>query len=269
MKRLSNYKTGVLTFIVIYSCLTLFSGCCKCDDPTDPECPNYDPCYEVYEPEAALGAGYILDIPGHSGLNLFFQDTIIYLDGDTIPGTCTFYSYTANADSFYWKVGQDPRVFRGESFYLEFDDQFHLTPIPVELVVMKKNDCFDGGFINDTINKNYVVSSKPFDSPSIKYFNSKYLGISTEFPNDSFEIEFMDDIAWINNFPKGTNGNTNLWDRDFDEVYFWGQSEATIWEGHAKFQPENRRKVVINYRISYDLGETSSNWYEYVGYRVD
>lgn len=267
MKKLLNYKLPVC-FLIIFSPVILFQGCCKCDDPSNPECPNYDPCYEVESPIADFGAGYEYFIPGEEDYNNFYRDTTIYLDGDTIPGTCTFYAYTEDVDSFYWKVGQDPRIFRGESFYLEFDDEFHMQPINVQLTVMKMSECFEGGFVRDTLEKILVPDTKYVESPSWTMFRSKYWGVSTEFPTDSFEIEMKDDIEWIVNLPRGTNGNTALYRRDFDEVFFSGQSNKTIWMGNAKFQPENRRKIVIHYKVSYDLGETA-NWYTYTGYRVD
>lgn len=257
--------------ISIFLLLTTILGmqsCCKCDDPTNLDCPNYDACYEVEEPVADFGSGYKYSFDAEEGYNGFFPDTTIYLNGDTIPGTCTFYSYTMDADSFYWRVGQDPRLFKGKEFYLEFDDNFHLQPINVELIVLKKSECFEGGFVRDSLTRTLVPSTKYLESPSWEFFRSEYRGISTEFPNDSFDIEFKDDIGWIENMPLGTNGNTALYRRDFDEVFFSGQSNYTVWMGHAKFQPDNRRKVVIRYKVSYDLGETA-NWYTYTGFRID
>lgn len=269
MRNLLNKTINRHVCIIVL--LTLFLGiqsCCKCDDPTNPDCPNYDSCYEVEKPLANFGAGYKYSFDGEDDYNGFFPDTTIYLDGDTIPGTCTFYSYTMDADSFYWRVGQDPRIFRGKEFYLEFDDNFNLLPINVELIVLKESECFEGGFIRDSISKILVPDTKYIESPSWEYFTNKYRGISTEFPDDTFDIEFNDDIEWIENMPRGTNGNTDLYRRDFDEVFFSGQSNFTIWMGHAKFHSENRRKVTIRYKVSYDLGKTA-NWYTYTSYRID
>lgn len=39
--------------IIIFSLATLLVlQSCRCDDPTDPKCKNYDPCFEVQEPTA-------------------------------------------------------------------------------------------------------------------------------------------------------------------------------------------------------------------------
>ncbi len=269
MRNLLNYNIIKPVFLlIIFSGLLIVQSCCKCDDPTNPDCSNYDPCYEVEAPIADFGAGYKYTFEGQENFNNFYPDTILYLDGDTIPSTCTFYSYTMDADSFYWRVGQDPRVFKGKEFYLEFDDNFHLQPINVELIVLKESECFDGGFVRDSLTRTLFPDTKYIESPSWEFFNSEYRGISTEFLNDSFDIEFMDDISWIENMPRGTNGNTALYRRDFDEVFFSGQSNHTIWMGHAKFQIENRRKVVMRYKVSYDLGETA-NWFTFTGHRKD
>lgn len=268
MKNLSNYRSYFFLGLLVVGIFA--QSCCKCDDPTDPDCPNYDPCFGVEAPIASFGAGYIYEIPGDEIFNNFYPDSIIYLDGDTIPGTCTFYSYTVDADSFFWRVGQDPRVFKGKQFYLEFGKEFHMQSIDVELQVLKKSSCFEGGFVRDTMRKTLVITSSFLESPSIPFWNNKYHGVSTEFPQDSFTIEFMELIEdeRIVNFPRGTFGRTALYRRDFDEVHFTGQNNKTIWLGNAKFQPEDRKKVVIRYKVSHDLGETQ-NWHTYIGYRVE
>lgn len=179
----------------------LLVACCTCDDPTDIECANYDPCHDIEPLIASFGAGYILDLPGSDLFNSFYPDTVIYLDGDTIPGTCTFYSYTNNADSFYYKVGQDPSLFTDKQFYLEFSNEFHLEPISVTHIVKGRGECYKNNTSTDTLTRNFVITNQPLDPPNPKFFNSTYSGISTEFPNDAFEIEFKDETREIINLP--------------------------------------------------------------------
>ena len=40
-------QVSILFFVI--GLLTIQS-CCKCDDPTNRDCPNYDPCFEIEEP---------------------------------------------------------------------------------------------------------------------------------------------------------------------------------------------------------------------------
>ena len=48
-----------------------------------------------------------------------------------------------NADSFYWRVGQDSRIFKSKEFYLNFGHNYHLQPINVEVIALKKSECFE------------------------------------------------------------------------------------------------------------------------------
>lgn len=256
-------------FLVYVLTVFCFMACCECEDASNPDCPNYDPCHDVVAPKADFGAGYIEKLEGNADYNQFFSDTTVYLDGDTIPSTCTFYAYTTDVDSFYWQVGHDPRIFRGKSFFLKFGEEQHLQPIEVSLIVMKKSSCFEGGFVRDTLKRILVPDTKQIESPSWEYFNSTYRGVSTEFPKDTFDVVFQDRLPQtMVNMPKGHFGRPNFYSRDYDEVHFQGQQAELLWIGNARFQPDNRRKVVIRYKVSYDLGKTA-HWHTYVGYRLD
>ena len=216
MKDLSKFRFSQLPvlFFLIYIVIH-FTSCCKCDDPSNVECPNYDPCTEINNPQASFGAGFKLDFNENELFNGFYPDTSILFDGDTIAKTCTFYSHYLDVDSFYWKIGQDPRIFRESEVFLVFEDIFHYQPINVELVVEKKNSCFQNGFMRDTFKRVVVPDTKVFDSPSYIYFTSSYRGTSSEFPDESIEIEFRDDSKDIFNMPKGENGKQTIYRRDY------------------------------------------------------
>ncbi len=268
MKISSNYKYFFFVQIALMCLFTLsISSCEKCDDPRNRDCGNYDPCIDILEPKALFGTGSKRDF-SNSDYNNFYPDTTLYLDGDTIPAACNFYTYATDADSFYWKVGDDPRVFRGEEFFLDFEDVEPYVPILVEHIVLKKSSCFESFTVRDTIEKIIYPATVTPNSSSI-YFNNTYRGSSTEFPGESIDVEFNSMSDLIINIPKGGNGiNSKLYFRDLDEVYFAGGNIEQAWFGHAKFQSYDRKKVIITYKITYDFGETSQ-WYTYEGYRVE
>lgn len=262
MKNLLKYKS-IIFFITT---LVLISSCCECEDVSNPDCPNYDPCHNSEEPQQAIfGAGYVYHI-GEGNSKDFFTDTTIYLNGDTIPATTTFYALNTDVDSFYWQIGQDPRIFTSEQVYIEFDEQYNHIPIEVSYTIVKYNDCFDDGVYRETVKRTVVPSVNPGIST---YFTSKYIGTSTEQPNEEFTIEIDFEHRRILNFPKtGIKSNSYIFYNDYDEIYFTAGRDSVIWLANLKITKEDRRKVIIRYKISYDLGATSQ-WHTFEGIRVD
>jgi len=64
---------NLLLFTALLSLLA-WSGCKRCDDPTDPECENYDPCY-VANP---LSPDFsIEEVVGITLKASFFTDTVL------------------------------------------------------------------------------------------------------------------------------------------------------------------------------------------------
>jgi hypothetical protein len=263
----NSLKFNLAHSLPLLTILFLFS-CCKCNDPTDPECSNYDPCLNLTELVADFGSGYRIELDGSDHYNGFFPDTTIFLHGDTIPGTCYFYSYTEIADSFHWKVGDDPRLFKGRELYLEFPSQFHLETIEVQNIVFDNNLCHENNFISDTITKNVVVNKNPDDPLFTPFFNHKYIGTSSESPQDSFEIEILKEIRRVVNFPEGHNGHTLVFRSNYDQIYFHGIWGQTLWLANITVDEFDRKKLYINYKISYDAGETFA-WHIYTGYQVE
>ena len=62
--------------------------------------------------------------------------------------------------------------------------------------------------------------------------------------------------------------NTFRFRNDYDEIYFSAAKGLILWLGHLKIHEEDRRKITINYKISYDFGETIE-WHTFHGTRVD
>ncbi len=268
MENLLRYSRDIFIGLMI---LSLFYACTK-DDPLDPNSPNYNPCLTIEKPSAKFGAGTIETI-GVTGdyYNGFYKDSTIYFDQDTIPGYCLFYAYDLeNVDSFYWKVGTDPRVFTGSKFSLQFDKNLHGQSIDVRLIALKKSDCFPSGYARDTSTRTLVINSDYSKSKTQIRYNSKYLGTSNEFPGEEYLVEFMDKIETNRSkgFPRGTFGRNARFLKGYDEMYLAGQGDSIIWLAHGYFPKYNRKELIIHYKISYDLGKTA-HWYTYVGYRQD
>ena len=91
MKNLSSYNmTKQISIFLLITAILGMQSCCKCDDPTNLDCPNYDACYEVEEPIADFGAGFKYYFEGEEGckLTLSVSNQQISAEDDN---TCGYY----------------------------------------------------------------------------------------------------------------------------------------------------------------------------------
>ena len=93
-------------------------GCkkdCPCDDPSNKECPNYDPCLSIQKPTANFNMRQTS--PGfpdpETELMPEFCDTI------RSPGV-QFVADMDGALDYTWKIGADPREFKGKIIFTGF-----------------------------------------------------------------------------------------------------------------------------------------------------
>ncbi len=274
MKNLLKYK------FILFLGIVLFFSCCKdeCTDARDPDCSNYDPCLTVDYPVADFGVGEHHESFGifqNTKYNGFGVDTTLNFDNDSTYDWVDFYVLSDDVDSVYWTVGSDRRVFRKKSFELRFRNVLPGSPIDVQLVVLKKSDCFEGGFVTDTARRTIVVNL-PYNESQAEYhyFRSFYTGTNTEYPGEEYRISVKIDgdansdpyAERLDNIPKGYSGYSFKEYYYRDELFFWGQDYETIWYGGMKIDEEDRRKITIRYKISYDLGVTSA-WHTFEGIR--
>jgi hypothetical protein len=131
----------------------------ECDDPTNPECPNYvaptpeDPCEGALE----VTADFIIEerISAASPQEWIPTDT-------TFKGkTVRFRSTLENADEYKWYVGNE--ILYGQAVSRFFDDVWAGSNIPITLVVQKtpNNVCFPNDDGRDSITKVFHVSQYP------------------------------------------------------------------------------------------------------------
>jgi hypothetical protein len=129
------------------------AGCDEdCEDITNPECPNFDPCYGVEDvPQATIEVGRTLFTGPNSPDIRYSGDTILY-------GGVYFKTNISNAIRYEWTVGTDNRTWNTKEFELNFPDTDSLTlrnnPIQVRLIVeYETNACFPENNGIDTVYK--------------------------------------------------------------------------------------------------------------------
>jgi hypothetical protein len=205
-------KTKFPLFLLAIA-LVLSCNRCKeeCDDPTNPECPNYvapvDPCANSQE----VSANFTISQRAANG----GQDVNTFIETDyyVVPsGLVRFYALQENAD-YKWIIGADTIYSR--EYDLVFGEAFAGQVIPIKLIISAAPDSFcfplDNGI--DTLIRNIEVRD-PADC-EISYLGN-YYGSWSEAPNDSFFLKLYllpDSTFPVNDcgelWGKGLNGDYN------------------------------------------------------------
>jgi hypothetical protein len=147
-------KFSTLIPLALLALAAIFSGCTPCDDPTDPECPNYDPCHgEVWvEPEIVIK----LDLAETS------SDTFFHVETDTIPFGRMLFSINTQYDSYLWTVGLDPRTFETPTFSLNFKQNLSSQDILITCIATRNSldPCFPDMKLRDTLTKSFHIKAE-------------------------------------------------------------------------------------------------------------
>jgi len=112
-------KSTLLPLLCLAAALPLlWTGCKKdppCDDPLNPECPNYDRCLTVPKTNAEF---IVSNWTSPGEVPLPFRDTIPF------GGIARLDFRVVNRDMsrYEWKIGHDPRVFTDTTFFLVFEN---------------------------------------------------------------------------------------------------------------------------------------------------
>ncbi len=167
----------------------MVSSCCKdCSDPTNPECPNYNPCLNIKEYTADF---YCSGIPYNNRrfdtIPLEYRIQEDYVLGDQ---SAAFVS-TQAAVKHYWRLGN--REFRDSIFSLVFLQQdkghkfevMHVIEYPLTPEYKK---CYPKATGRDTVIKSFTIESgRVIDMP----IWGKYKGYVDIFPNREVTIEIV------------------------------------------------------------------------------
>ena len=145
--------------------LLLASGCGKeddgqaapCYDESNPDCVNYDPCWDRKRPvSAAFEAGAYVH-----ALNSSFPESSRYIiEGDTVQagGSLRFTALDPDAETFEWTVGADPRTWTERSFFLFFScAEVEGRTLPVRLITTRLSDtlCAPQSVLRDTFTRQF------------------------------------------------------------------------------------------------------------------
>lgn len=191
--------------ILLSTTLLLLAACKPCNDPTNPECPNYcddprnrncfnyDPCLRKSDVTAAFRMEE--DVPYVIRDILDFR----YIDSDTSSSPQVRFTALDPDATYEWYIGAGRYTKR--QFSLRFDDIQRDSPgltIPVTLVTTKVVDtaCFPGSTGKDTLTRYLTI----MDRCSTKISGS-FLGKWVNKPGqtDTFTVKIM--ISESPNYP--------------------------------------------------------------------
>ena len=190
-----------IILVVWYFCIIL-SSCCKdkCQDPSNPECSNYNPCYGKAEVSAAFE---IYDKPQGARINEFI-DWNYAIDVDTIYSNKATFTALEKDAQYEWQIGTE--IYTTQSVSLsDFPNQ---TNVEVKLIVSKtpNKQCFPNDDGKDTVTRVfhniYGTSTNPLPLNKFAYtYHRKYRGYYTDKPDEIFDIEMKKGQILI---PSGT-----------------------------------------------------------------
>ncbi|NUM30966.1 MAG: hypothetical protein HUU47_01425 [Bacteroidetes bacterium] len=242
-----------MAFLCIQSCK---KDCCN--DPSNPDCKNYDPCYGKEPANASFH--FYRDLSNEYGKYHYKTDTIEMYEGGSMTGVI-FKVEDKNVDSCWWTVGQDTRVFTQKEFYLTFN--LWNSPIPVKLIVDKHNakNCNPDKPIRDTSTK--ILTLMPLGSSNIY---GRYFGYLDGNKDDTATVQVLLEKLQSENIPvlrsskllgniNDESGRRNIW-TGWNEFAISGYDLGTrpYFEGHAKLQG-NELEIKFKYAgIDYPNG---------------
>lgn len=171
-----------LSTVLLVLCLVGFGSCENCEDITNPECKNYDPCWEG-EVKASFK---ILDVLPFSYIYWTDQDFFWeHSDSDTIHSRYVEFEAPEGMDKYTWIIGSevlhDRVVSRGEFPRNE--------SIPITLIVEKTPNsiCFPNDDGIDTLVRNIYYQS---GSCNYSKVYGSYKGHFLRNPNEEFIVTY-------------------------------------------------------------------------------
>ena len=233
------------------------SSCRDCEDPTNPECSNYDPC--LITTDTKTSANFKM----YECIKCGWADTLMRATNTVFGGYVVFEAEQFGADiiSYEWKIGTDSRVFTERLFRLDFSG--YQGEVEVRLVVQKEvnTDCFPNDDGIDTVTRVLKVLGASTEN---MFRNKEYEGYNTDEPDSIFTVSFRPSdpteplsYSTLNNLPKGcvrpsnwqiglTIGYNAFIINNSDGVYFYDCGHII---GYGDILPD-RKTIVINYKLT-------------------
>ncbi len=181
--KIIKYFFGVLLIFSLLGC----NGFRDCDDPTNIDCSNYDPCFGEFEADAEFE---ILNKSIGNDTVFWFNDPT----DDTIYSTSSWFpAYFKSKhplDSMKWKIGLDPTIYTDSLFAVDFPTDAGLIDVTQVAYHKSKDGCFEGNDGIDTVR--HSVYFKKITSILEHPLCCDYRGVLVDNPTDTFIVKIFD-----------------------------------------------------------------------------
>ncbi|PPK87499.1 hypothetical protein CLV84_0442 [Neolewinella xylanilytica] len=205
MRFFSSFTIG------LFSCLLLV-GCKKeiCNDPTDPDCPNYEYCTTVENLSADFTTYVFSEFnPGFGDGELYPVELVVR--DTTFGGLLHFRALDESADTYEWKFPRDARTFSGQITRGQFPPDVINGEVSLKLTTLRNEvKCPDrGAEVAEHTEKIFIVP--PDADFNIRPITGQFIGNNTSEPDSAnFVITFFEDTEYvkgdtlvrIKNFPR-------------------------------------------------------------------
>lgn len=263
MKKSNSY---LLLMFVLTVCIINLSNCKKdCNDPSNPNCSNFDPCLNVADASFTV----------KQYCSTFYNQASFEEDSLLTPGQVIFEVNDQDVDSCYWKIGAEAQYRTGKSILITFDNQMEEL-LPVQLIVYKNLECCQ----DQLAQRDTIIRYIPLEHREGTRIIGSYTGYHEDAPNDTFTITIdsmshpYDNYTMFSvfNLPEGCFVNSTIFPyqnfRDQPSILpskthlllFTGFSsdECPDPEGIGKVDLINN-SIVIDYNISSRMIDTTTN----------
>ncbi len=238
---MKNFNAIIILLLVI---IPFVNSCCKkCQDPSNSECENYDPCYGKKPVSSSFKI--IEPVDGYQEL---WQD----YETDTVAGGYVRFVADEKDAVYKWEIGAG--TYDAKSFTLNFSSVPDKTTIPITLIVKKAPDkaCNPNDDGIDTITRNMYISNECLViSP---YKTIRFHGSFKDSPRDTFTMSFFYDSAWsyrANIDPlikgiklRGSDGQTGYRQYAFEDI-----SSGIVLVGRAFIKPSDSLELYFYYQL--------------------
>lgn len=187
----------------------LLASGCRCDDPRNPECRNFDPCLLQTEVSAAFEMNEIITTSGGDRWPLKVSTGKVH-----IHRTLELVALDSGEVSHQWIIGTDPRVRTEQQELLTFGNYTGMIEITHIVTGPPRLDCFPGDDGRDTVRQWVEVIPFGEDMP---YFGT-FRGTNLHQPDQPFSIQVYyvplnsnqyPDMA-VSNLPAGCEYLSNI-----------------------------------------------------------
>ncbi|MEO0789187.1 MAG: hypothetical protein AAFY36_11010 [Bacteroidota bacterium] len=276
----------ILQFLWL-GCLLLSFSCQPDDDmgisdyclenAGDPNCPNYDPCFEIFPATSnfdIIDSGFIA------------VDSVVGIPVDT--SFASFLYFRVNRvnplATYEWQVGQDPRVFTGSEINLNFNGFEGTVNVRLTETVPSNNCLAENDLISTSTKSITIVDS--FDGiPTTGIFNGELrqgnntidddltITITGDVPSDLNEwwkilgLAFPEDCINLNRYGVPYTGGyswlVSQYQSDFSGVGFCSPRNPVFI---GRLTPGDQNEITIDYWLNNDNGKRIKR--TFVGRRI-